>query len=126
MPAIAEVRRLPNFADVVFERAVMDAIRGLARFSPTRVIGAADAADAENLKSDLLDLCEIVDPLVEAFGVYVQHHFGLMTKDRELFRGQLRGAISGDAAAVLQGIADQLRERSGDRRHDFMRSARSE
>lgn len=123
----AEVRHLPNPADLAIERAIMDAMRGLARFSPTRVIGAPDAADAENLRSDLLDLCDVVDPLVKAIGDYAAHQFGMSAKDHELFHNQLRGALEGNAAHVLQEIADRLRAQAGSdgNRHDFMRSARA-
>lgn len=124
----AEVRNLPNLADIRVERAIMDAMRGLARFSPTKVIGSADAADAENLKSDLLGLCDVVDPLVKAIGAYAAHHFKIDPRDLQLFDGQLRGALEGNAAFVLQSIADAryADATSGDQRHDFMRSARAD
>lgn len=128
MPATAQVHPIPSPANIAIERAVMDAMRGLARFSPTRVIGAPDAADAENLRSDLLDLCDVVDPLVRAIGDYAARQFGMSTSEHDLFNNQLRGALEGNATHVLDSIADRLRAQAGSdgNRHDFMRSARAE
>ncbi len=105
----AEVHPLPNKADAAVNAAIMTAIKGLANFSPTRIVGEPDAADAENLKFNLLELAEIIDPLVQAIGEYAHHHFGIQPADQPLFKDLLRDGLDGNATYVLQKIADDYR-----------------
>lgn len=122
--ANAQVLPLPSPAQIRMERATMAAIQGLANWSVTRIIGQPEAGDAQCLKHDLISLSEIVDDLVQAFGDYANATVGLTQKDLSYFHSQLRDAIDGNATAVLDGVADQLRElRNGsdDQRHDFRR-----
>lgn len=119
-----QVVPLPSAAQIRMERATMAAIQGLANWSVTRIIGPAEAGDAQCLKHDLIALSEIVDDLVKAFGDYANSTVGLTAKDLEYFHDQLRNAIDGNATHVFDTVAEQLRElREGseDQRHDFRR-----
>ena len=106
----------PSPAQVRMERAVMDAIKGLANWSFTRVIGQPEAGDADCLKHDLIAISEIVDDLVKAFGAYTNSTIGIAQEDLDVFQTPLRDAIDGNAIFVLDKAAEYLRDLNHDTR----------
>lgn len=111
-------------AQVRMERAVMEAMKGLANWSFTRVVGQPEAGDADCLKHDLIAAAEIFDDFIKAFGDYAHSTIGLNKNDLDCFHDQLRNAIDGNALHVLDKAAGYLRDlRSGSegQRHDSRR-----
>jgi len=123
MPASAEVRRLPSPDRLNLERAIMDAVKALANFQPTEILGSGpDAADAENLADDCRTVAVIADNLIHALGRYAARHMTITEKQlAESFKEQCFNATDDNAAALLDKLAAQYREdaRSEGQRHDF-------
>lgn len=100
-------------ADDALNRAILLAIRELARFLPNPIRGGyPDACDMETLGDDLLTIADIIDPLILAYGEHAAEHHHIPAETiKEHFEGVLRGALEGYATHVLQNAADDLRER---------------
>jgi len=129
MPATAAIRRLPSPERAVLERAIMDAVKALANFHPTEIIGMRpDAADASNLADDVHTIADIADSLIYAIGTYASSHISIDKKVlAENFGSVCRDAVDDSAGYLLRGIASQYEAdaRSDGQRHDFQRSARA-
>jgi hypothetical protein len=97
------------------QAAVNAAIARLAAFTPTRIVGEPDAADANGLIDDLFAMAAIVDPVIAAIGDYADSAIGLPRADRALFVDQLRQALEGNATYV---VTRAIEDRIGSRRED--------
>jgi hypothetical protein len=108
----------------VLERAVMDAVKAIANFQPTEIIGMrADAADAANLANDMRTVADIADGLIHALAVYARGYMdGIDPAD---CKNICRNAIDDNGAIFLDCAANRLREDQYGAHHDFQRSARA-
>jgi hypothetical protein len=96
---------------------VHEAARKMLGLRMTKIAGAADRHDADNLRADLEAIWSIVDPIIEAVGQYASEHFEI---DVSQFNGQLRSALEGNATYEIEKAADKLlddrREFNADRK----------
>src|SRR5207244_3646073 len=70
-----------------------------------------DREDAKALVDDLLAIARIIDPVIEAIGEYaVAHYRGI---DLDCFRGQLLGALEGNATFEIESAVAQELEDNG-------------
>ncbi len=90
--------------------AVHAAARKLLTLQMTDIRGEPTKADALALIDDLRVIWETVDPLIEAVGRYAQSNFGLSERDMADFRGQLQGALEGNATFRIEDAIDAMTE----------------
>jgi hypothetical protein len=77
----------------------------------TKISGAGDKHDADNLIADLEALCAIVDPVVLAVGLYAKENLGITDKAiNENFTDQLSRALEGNATFNLEEAGDRATE----------------
>ena len=93
------------------DQIVHDAARKLLTLRMTRIIYAADRADADNLRADLEALWTILDPVILAIGEYAAEHFHIAPNDiKDCFADQIRGALEGNATHVLDMAGERAME----------------
>lgn len=96
-------------ADHPLDPAILNAIKGLAHFIPTRVIAPADPVEAEDLANDLREIADVIDPLIKAFGDYAAEYFDIdKATFKECFESPLMDALDGNAIHVLKRAAQDL------------------
>lgn len=88
--------------------AKAQAVEKLAAMVPTFIIGTPDMIDAKWLIMDLKSLCDLIDPLIAAYGQYAESNFGKI--DQSLFTDQLRGALEGNAMFEIERAARAMLE----------------
>src|SRR5690606_34625842 len=87
---------------------------------PHQVYGQPDKSDAYALADDLEAMWRIFDPLIEAYGEYVQSNFGISEHDViDCFRDQLRGALEGNATFILTSAGDDIEQSRLDTEADY-------
>lgn len=91
--------RTPSPLDAI----VQDAGRKLLGLQMTRIVGAGDKHDADNLIADLEALAKILDPMFRQFGEYAHNNLGITAKDvDEHFTDVLRSAFEGNGMFAIE------------------------
>lgn len=103
---LQQAAKLPGLPAVC--KAQASAAAGLAGITFHRITIYPDAADANAVRTDLLAIARIVDPLIEAIGDQLAANFNGI--DLQLFKDQVLGALEGNATHACDEAADAARE----------------